>query len=68
MKSQRALGNEQRYLLSLANPEWVPTDRRSLPCLTSLERRGLVQCESGRWRVTPVGLEHLRALEAAGFA
>lgn len=69
MPSKRPLGSDQRYILSMTNPEWItgaPSDARSVRALESLERRGLVQLRSGRWHITPAGKQELDALEAAG--
>lgn len=69
MSTKRPLGSDQRYILSMTNPEWItgaPSDARSIRALQSLERRGLVQCRSGRWYITPSGKQKLEALEAAG--
>jgi len=70
MAAQRPLGSDQRYILSMTNPEWItgaPSDARSIRAIQSLERRGLVQCRSGRWYITPAGREHLEQLEAQGL-
>lgn len=70
MASQRPLGSDQRYILSMTNPEWItgaPSDARSIRAMQSLERRGLVQCRSGRWNITPAGREQLEQLEAQGL-
>lgn len=70
MPTKRPLGSDQRYILRMTNPEWItgaPLDARSLRALSSLEARGLVQCRSGRWYVTPAGKQELEALEAAGI-
>jgi ribosomal protein S19E (S16A) len=51
----------------MTNPEWItgaPRDARSLRVLESLERRGLVQCRSGRWSITPAGRAALESLDA----
>ena len=69
MSAKRPLGSDQRYILNMTNPEWItsaPSDARSLRALLSLERRGPVQCRSGRWYITPAGKQELEALEAAG--
>jgi len=69
MAAQRPLGSDQRSILSMTSPERItgaPTDARSLRALASQERRGLVQCCSGRWFVTPAGREQLEKLEAPG--
>lgn len=61
------LGSDQAYILSMTNPEWItgaPRDARSLRVLESLERRGLVQCRSGRWSITPAGRAALESLDA----
>ncbi len=65
----RPLGSDQRYILRMTNPEWItgaPSDARSMRALQSLERRGLVQCRSGRWYITPAGTRELEALDATG--
>lgn len=69
MPMKRPLGSDQRYILSMTNPEWItgaPSDARAIRAMQSLERRGLVQCRSGRWYITPAGKQELEALEAAG--
>lgn len=58
-KNERKLGSAQICVLQMMRPEWVSSgktpDSRSLSVLSSLERRGLVYQNFGRWSLTPAG-------------
>ena len=69
--SKRPLGPDQKYVLSMVNPEWpggAPSDGRSLRGLQSLQKRGLAQLVNNKWSITPAGTSMLHELEAAGEA
>ena len=55
--NKRPLGEAQHYVLSMVNPEW-PTKRpanRSIRVLRTLEARGLVYENYGRWYISLAG-------------
>jgi ribosomal protein S19E (S16A) len=62
----RKLGRAQFYVLRMCNPEW-PTkhpDARSVRVLRTLEARGLVYQNFGRWYITSKGSAILDAADA----
>jgi hypothetical protein len=66
-RARRPLGPAQLYVLSMVNPEWITQtpDARSVRVLRSLEARGLVYQNRGRWYIAPAGLAALEAQSAA---
>lgn len=63
--SRRPLGSAQVYILKMVNPEWITMkpDARSLRVLRSLEDRGLVYVNRGRWYISIAGKEALASIE-----
>lgn len=67
----RPLSENQKYILCMANPEWItgsPSDGRSLRVLQSLQKRGLVTFSNNAWKTTTEGADMARELRAAGDA
>jgi hypothetical protein len=64
----RPLGSAQLYVLRMVNPEWITRtpDARSVRVLRSLEARGMVYENRGRWYISSAGKEMLAALEQDG--
>lgn len=63
--SSRPLGSAQSYILKMVNPEWITMrpDARSVRVLRSLEARGLVYTNRGRWYISNAGKVALAAIE-----
>lgn len=64
---QRPLGEAQKYILEMVNPEWPTTrpDGRSVRVLESLEARGLTYYSNGRWYISDSGRAVLAEIRAA---
>jgi len=76
--AQRKLGKNQREFLALLKSHrsvwhrgsawnWKSAPSETLRMLEPLERRGYVETDGDRWRLTADGRRALRDAEAAGF-